>query len=172
MDRKCFVLFFNNACSYLPSTFQCHFYAFSLPLFFPVTWLVVLFFLLLTAFLTNMVRCYIRTPLKLTFLNSVTFFLLFFSLLSMLRPYNQILTWTSAICKREHIWRCQPKLIWFKKINIENKNIIVGIYERTCILYSFLIIQRTQDNLHVRLVQVVLKEASQDGTQRSLKIIV
>lgn len=34
----------------------------------------------------------------------------------------------------------------------------------------FLITQRTQDNLHVRLVQVVLKEASQDGTQRSLKI--
>ena len=170
MDRKCFVLFFNNACSYLSSTFQCHFYTFSLPPFFPVTWLVVLFFLLLTAFFTNMVRCYIRTPLKLTFLNSVTFFLLFFSLLSMLRPYNQILTWTSAICKREHIWRGQPKLIWFKKINIENKNIIVGIYERTCILYSFLIIQRTQDNLHVRLVQVVLKEASQDGTQRSLKI--
>ena len=62
MDRKCFVLFFNNACSYLPSTFQCHFYTFSLPPFFPVTWLVVLFFLLLTAFFTNMVRCYIRTP--------------------------------------------------------------------------------------------------------------
>ena len=75
MDRKCFVLFFNNACSYLSSTFQCHFYTFSLPPFFPVTWLVVLFFLLLTAFFTNMVRCYIRTPLKLTFLNSVTFFL-------------------------------------------------------------------------------------------------
>lgn len=62
------------------------------------------------------------------------------------------------------------ELIWFKKINVENKNIIVGIYERTCLLYSFLIIQRTQDNLHVRLVQVVLKEALQDGTQRSLKI--
>lgn len=54
----------------------------------------------------------------------------------------------------------------------KNKNIIVGIYERTCLLYSFLIIQRTQDNLHVRLVQVVLKEASKDGTQRSLKISV
>ena len=138
--------------------------------FFPVTWLAVLFFfLLLTAFFTNMVRCYIRTPLKLTFLNSVTFFLLFFSLLSMLRPYNQILTWTSAICKREHIWRGQPKLICFKKINIENKSIIVGIYERTCIRFSWFI-QRTQDNLHVRLVQVVLKEASQDGTQQSLKL--
>ena len=103
MDRKCFVLFFNNACSYLSSTFQCHFYTFSLPLFSLLLDLWYCFFLLLTAFLTNMVRCYIRTPLKLTFLNSVTFFLLFFSLLSMLRPYNQILTWTSAICKREHI---------------------------------------------------------------------
>ena len=150
--------------------FSVIFTPFPSPLFFLLLDLWYCFFLLLTAFLTNMVRCYIRTPLKLTFLNSVTFFLLFFSLLSMLRPYNHILTWTSAICKREHIWRGQPKLIWFKKINIENKNIIVGIYERTCILYSFLIIQRTQDNLHVRLVQVVLKEASQDGTQRSLKI--
>lgn len=61
------------------------------------------------------------------------------------------------------------ELIWFKKINVENKNIIVGIYERTCIRFSCFI-QRTQDKLHVRLVQVVLKEASQDGTQRSLKI--
>ena len=60
---------------------------------------------------------------------------------------------------------------WYvlKKINIENKSIIVGIYERTCIRFSCFI-QRTQDNLHVRLVQVVLKEALQDGTQRSLKI--
>lgn len=120
-----------------------------------------------------MVRCYIRTPLKLTFLNSVTFFLPIF--LTSFDASGLIIKywhWTSAICKREHTWRGQPKLIWFKKINIENKNIIVGIYERTCILYSFLIIQRTQDNLHVRLVQVVLKEASKDGTQRSLKISV
>ena len=148
------------------------------PPFFPVTWLVVLFFLLLTAFFTNMVRCYIRTPLKLTFLNSVTFFLPIFR--SSFPASGLIIKYVVTIfvrhighrplCKREHIWRGQPKLIWFKKINIENKNIIVGIYERTCILYSFLIIQRTQDNLHVRLVQVVLKEASQDGTQRSLKI--
>ena len=66
--------------------------------------------------------------------------------------------------------KSSAELIWFKKINVENKNNIVGVYERTCLLYSFLIIQRTQDNLHVRLVQVVLKEALQDGTQRSLKI--
>ena len=171
MDRKCFVLFFNNACLYLSSTFQCHFYTFSLPPFFPVTWLVVLFFLLLTAFFTNMVRCYIRTPLKLTFLNSVTFFLPIF--LTSFDASGLIIKywhWTSAICKREHTWRVQPKLIWFKKINVENKNIIVGIYERTCILYSFLIIQRTQDNLHVRLVQVVLKEASQ-GRSDLLRLV-
>ena len=149
--------------------FSVIFTPFPFPFFFLLLDLWYCFFLLLTAFFTNMVRCYIRTPLKLTFLNSVTFFLLFFSLLSMLRPYNQILTWTSAICKREHTWRGQPKLICFKKSNIENKSIIVGIYERTCIRFSCFI-QRTQDKLHVRLVQVVLKEASQDGTQRSLKI--
>ena len=140
------------------------------PPFFPVTWLVVLFFFLLTAFFTNMVRCYIRTPLKLTFLNSVTFFLPIF--LTSFDASGLIIKywhWTSAICKREHTWRVQPKLICFKKINIENKSIIVGIYERTCIRFSCFI-QRTQDNLHVRLVQVVLKEASQDGTQQSLKL--
>ena len=170
MDRKCFVLFFNNACSYLPSTFQCHFYTFSLPPFFPVTWLVVLFFLLLTAFFTNMVRCYIRTP-QIDFPQFRNLFPPYFShFFRCFRPYNQILTLDIGHMQAWAYLKRSAELIWFKKINVENKNIIIGIYERTCILYSFLIIQRTQDNLHVRLVQVVLKEASQDGTQRSLKI--
>ena len=102
MDRKCFVLFLTMPVHIYLLHFSVIFTPFPSPFFFLLLDLRYCFFLLLTAFFTNMLRCYLRTPLKLTFLNSVTFFLLFFSLLSMLRPYNQILTWTSAICKREH----------------------------------------------------------------------
>lgn len=152
--------------------FSVIFTPFPSPLFFLLLDLwYCFFFLLLTAFFTNMVRCYIRTPLKLTFLNSVTFFLpIFLTSFDASGLIYQILTLDIGHMQAWAYLKRSAELIWFKKINVENKNIIVGIYERTCILYSFLIIQRTQDNLHVRLVQVVLKEASQ-GLSDLLRLV-
>ena len=96
-------------------------------------------FLLLTAFFTNMVRCYIRTPLKLTFLNSVTFllpiFLTSFDASGLIIKYWH---WTSAICKREHTWRGQPNWYDLKKLTSKTKTLLL-VYTREH-AYVFLVL--------------------------------
>ena len=100
------------------------------PPFFPVTWLVVMvFFVTNSLFFTNMVRCYIRTPLKLTFLNSVTFFLPIF--LSSFPASGLIIKYfiTIFVLHIGHrpyasvsiLRRGQPKLICFKKLTSKTK---------------------------------------------------
>lgn len=88
------------------------------------------FFVTNSLFSQIWLRCYIRTPLKLTFLNSVTFFLPIF--LTSFDASGLIIKywhWTSAICKREHTWRGQPNWYDLKKLTSKTKTLLL-VYTR------------------------------------------